>query len=189
MDSQIQAIYAQLTPDLEANDPIRFNTLGTRFSLLMNQRQNLAQHIGQQKQQLTQSMESARQQAMQERLTEALPKVKSAIKDFGPETAKQISDYAKNTGFSSEELEHISFSAPAVISLWKAQEYDRMQAAAKANKPKLQSLPPVAKPGARPAQNSEQSARMKETTQAWKKGGGKDASALASILRQRLGAK
>jgi hypothetical protein len=187
MDAQIKGIHEQLTPDLEANDPIRYSTLGTKLNTLLYQRQQFQQGLQGHQQQLMQAMQQQKQQAMQGRLQEALPKVKSAIKDFSPDVAKQLAEYAKNTGYSQEEIEAISFSAPGVISLWKAREYDRLQSA----KPKVQkqvaNLPPVAKPGARNAVGTEANVRLKETMQDWKKGGGKNADQLASILYQRRG--
>lgn len=189
MDSQIKSIREQLTPFLKANDPLAYNTLVADLTLIQQDRQQFAQGIEGEKQKLMYGMDQARKMAMHDRLQEALPKVQSAIKGFGPQTAKQISEFAKSQGFSSEELEHISFSAPAVISLWKAAEYDRIQAAKQKAQPKMGHLPPVAKPGARGALESEQSSRQKETMQEWKKGGGKNAEQLASILRSRIKGK
>lgn len=189
MDQQIQSIRQQLSPQLRQHDPLAYNTLVADLSMLQQDRQQFAQGIEGERQKLVQNMEQARKAAMHERLQDALPKVQSAIKNFGPQTAKQISEFAKSQGFSQEELEHISFSAPAVISLWKANEYDRIQAAKQKAQPKMGNLPPVAKPGARGALETEQSARQKETLQDWKKGGGKNADQLASILRQRMKGK
>lgn len=187
MDQQIQSIRQQLTPQLRQVDPLAYNTLATDLGLLQQDRNQFAQGIEGEKQKLTQAMEQARKASLHERLQDALPKVQSAIKGFSPQTAKQIAEFAKSQGFSQEELEHISFSAPAVISLWKAAEYDRIQAAKLKAQPKgMGNLPPVAKPGARGALESEQSSRQKETLQAWRKGGGKNADQLASILKNRL---
>lgn len=186
MDQQIQAIQQALTPQLEEGDPLRFNSLGTKLTMLLNQRQNFAQGLQGYQQQLVQQMTQARQKALNEKLQDALPKVQQAIKGFSPETGKQVAEYAKSSGLSQEEIEFASFSAPLVISLWKAREFDRLQAA----KPKVQqavaNLPPVAKPGARSAQSTEQGTRLKEATQEWRKSGGKDADALARVLRQRF---
>ena len=189
MDAQIKGIHEQLTPDLEQTDPIRYSTLGTKLNTLLYQRQQFAQGLQGHQQQLMQAMQQQKQRAAHERLQDALPKVKSAIKDFSPEVGKALAEYAKNTGYSQEEIETISFSAPGVISLWKAREYDRMQSAKPRVQKQVANLPPVAKPGARNAVGTEQSVRMKETMQDWKKGGGKNADQLASILRQRTRGK
>lgn len=186
VDAQIQQLRQYLTPELRVTNPQEFSAWGTQLSILVSDRGNLVQGIEARKAQFLQQAEQAKQIALRERLNEAAPKVQSAIKGFTPEKARQIAEYATKNGFSSEEMEYVSFSAPAVIALWKAQEYDRIQAA-KSVKPQLGNLPPVAKPGARPLQQTEQSMRDKETMQTWKKGGGKDADALATILRQRLG--
>ena len=189
LDAQIQALHSKLTPELENNDPMQFSALGTRLSLLMQQRGQFIQGIEGYRNQLVQQMDKQRKLALQERLQEALPKVQSAIKGFDGNHAKQVAEYAKTQGFSSEELEHISFSAPAVISLWKAKEYDRLQAAKASTKPKLANLPPTAKPGGRNSMQSEESVRAKELKQEWRKGGGKDADMLAAILRNKFRSK
>lgn len=189
MDASIKSIHEQLTPDLEANDPIRYSTLGTKLNTLLYQRQQFAQGLQGHQQTLMQQMTLQRQKVMQERLQEALPKVQSAIKDFSPELGKQLAEYAKTTGYSPEEIEAISFSAPGVIALWKAREFDRLQSAKPKVTKQVANLPPVAKPGARNAASSEQGVRLKETVSDWKKGGGKDANQLASILKQRTRSK
>lgn len=186
MDQQIQFIQQSLTPQLEEQDPIRFNSMGTKLTLLLNQRYQFAQGLEGHKQKLVEQMTQTRQKAMTEKLADALPKVQQAIKGFSPEMGKQIAEYAKSNGLSQEEIEQASFSAPLVISLWKAREFDRLQAAKPKVTQAVANLPPVAKPGARNAQATEQSARLKEATQQWQKGGGKDADALAKVLRHRL---
>ncbi len=184
MDAQLRQIHEQLSPDLEVNDPLRYSTLGTKLNTLLMQRQQFAQGLQQHHMQLMQNMQQGQSKMLQERAQAELPKVKAVIKDFSPETGKELLEYAKNTGYSQEEIESISFSAPGVISLWKAREYDRMQKAKPVRKV-VQNLPPVAKPGARGAVQSEQSARVKETEAAWRKGGGKDPHLLASLLHAR----
>jgi hypothetical protein len=189
LDQQLNSIQSQLTTQLRVDDPLRYNTLGTDYTLLMNQRGQLVQNIEAHKGRLTQTQQQLGQHDFQERVKDALPKVQAAIKGWGAETAKQVAEYARNTGFGNEELAHIASSAPAVISLWKADQYDRLQAAKLKAQPKVGNLPPVAKPGSRSGAQSEQSVRGKQLRDDWQKGGAKSADALAAVLKHRLRGK
>lgn len=186
LDQQLMQIQGQLSPQLRDTDPLRYSSLGTDYNLLMNQRGQLIQNIEAHKGQLTAAQQQRQQQDFHERVREALPRVQAAVKGWNAETSKQVSEYAKNTGFSNEELAHIASSAPAVISLWKADQYDRLQAAKQKAQPKTANLPPVAKPGSRSAAQSEQSVRGKQLRDEWQKGGAKNADALAAVLKHRL---
>lgn len=189
LDQQLMSIRSQLTPQLEADDPFKYNTLGTKFNLLSGERQNLVQGIEYHKGQLLTAQQQRAAQDFQERAKNALPKVQSAIKNWGPEAQKNVAEYARKAGFSQEELAHIASSDAAVISLWKADQFDRLQAAKQSAQPKTPNLPPVAKPGSRNSAQSEQTTRAKQLHQDWQKGGGKSTDGLAAILRNRLKGK
>lgn len=99
---------------------------------------------------LTQGLNSKWQgfQGEQRRLAEearakALDHVSKAIKGWGPDAAKSIRDYAVTEGYTQTELEGLS-DPRLVKTLWKAQQFDKLQS--QALQGKVKTVPTV-KPG------------------------------------------
>lgn len=81
-------------------------------------------------------------------LTEAKQKateyVSKAIKGWGPELQKALTDYGVAEGYTSEELNSLSMDARIVKTLWKAHQYDKAQQQLANGKLKVT---PTVKPG------------------------------------------
>jgi len=75
-------------------------------------------------------------------LREAAPELYT---EKGPAIRRQIAEFAMKTGYSKQELD--AASAKDVLTLWKAQQFDALQAAKKAVKPVAQAAPKTVKPG------------------------------------------
>lgn len=68
-----------------------------------------------------------KQQLISDAKSKALDHVSKNIKGWSPESAKAIREFAINEGFSAHEVD--SIGDPRVIkTLWKAQQFDRLQA-------------------------------------------------------------
>ena len=73
----------------------------------------------------------------------ALEHVSKSVKGWGPDAAKAIRDYALSEGFSASEVD--SIGDPRVVkTLWKAQQYDKLQS--QSLQGKVKAVPTV-KPG------------------------------------------
>lgn len=71
------------------------------------------------------------------------------IQKWGPETQNALIDYARSTGFSDVELSQPSTYSPHFVqTLWKARQWDQLQAAKPLATKKATGVPPVLKPGA-----------------------------------------
>lgn len=88
------------------------------------------------------------QQQQQQLLSEARQKANEfaakSIKEWGPETQKALTDYGVNEGYTNDELAALSTDARIVKTLWKAQQFDKLQAQKLDGK--VRSVPTV-KPG------------------------------------------
>lgn len=70
-----------------------------------------------------------------------------AIPKWGPETQKEIFSYGQTEGYTDVELG--SIRDPRIIkSLWKAQQWDKLQAGKTVAAKRATGVPPVVKPGA-----------------------------------------
>ena len=70
--------------------------------------------------------------------------VSKSIKGWGPEIQRALTDYGNAEGYTNEELKQLSHDARIVKTLWKAQQFDKLQA--QKLEGKVRSLPTV-KPG------------------------------------------
>lgn len=92
-----------------------------------------------------QEFDSKQQAAQRELLAKTAEAVRKAIPGWSEELAKEITRHAVSDGYTQQELS--SVTDPRYIkTLWKAREYDRLQARAKA--PAQGKAPAVVKPGA-----------------------------------------
>lgn len=70
--------------------------------------------------------------------------VSKAIKGWGPELQKTLTEYGVGEGYTNEELSSLSMDARIVKTLWKAQQYDKAQQQLAQGKLKVT---PTVKPG------------------------------------------
>lgn len=70
--------------------------------------------------------------------------VSKSVKGWGPEMQKALTEYGNAEGYTNEELKQLSHDARIVKTLWKAQQFDKLQA--QKIEGKVKTLPTV-KPG------------------------------------------
>jgi len=135
---------------LEAQDPFRAQQAFREFTLLRDQRANLAQQLAAKEHQ--RSQETQRERA--KRLEEANSVLAREIKGWGPDLAAKLSEFGEKQGFSKAELAHVD--DPRVIKILHAafvgsQLLNKQLSAAKAApQPAATPVPTVGK-GSAPA--------------------------------------
>jgi hypothetical protein len=108
------------------------------------------------------------QENVQQSLRQANEYLTKSIPKWGPETQKEIMSYGLNEGYSDVELG--SIRDPRIIkSLWKAHQWDKLQAGKTIAAKRASGVPPVLKPGAAkpaPSAQSQTASAIKELHQA-----------------------
>ena len=99
---------------------------------------------------LTQSLAQLQQQGEQT-LRKDIPK-------WGPETARELSEYGISQGYQQHELQQL-YDPRHVKTLWKAQQWDKLQASKPSTQNRANAAAPVLKPG---ASNPEINKRMEK---------------------------
>lgn len=137
VEAQLQQFQnPELWQRLEA-DPLGKIEAKQAYQDLQNQRQNLYGRLNQAQQEVT----VFQAQQNQERLKQAMPAVKRAIPDFGPEKVKALREFAKDVGFTDQQLNHTYDAAPLIL-LNMAMEYAKLQTTKAAVTQKVEKLPP-----------------------------------------------
>lgn len=109
-----------------------------------------------------------------ERLVAAIPEYADEVK--GELVKREIRDYAKKLGFSDQELSQV-YDHRAVISLWKAAQYDKLMNSKPSAVKKVADAPKTLRPGTGTSQQSDdQSKKLRQ--QLRKSGKPRDAAAL-----------
>lgn len=109
-----------------------------------------------------------------ERLTAAIPEYADEVK--GQVLKREIRDYAKSIGFTDQELAQV-YDHRAVISLWKAAQYDKLMKGKPTAVKKVAEAPKTLKPGSGTSQQvDDQSKKLRQ--QLKKSGKARDAAAL-----------
>lgn len=193
IDGQIQNLQRQLTAELRATDPVAFAALGTDLQLLANHRMGLVQHLDQAVRQHQAQLAEVTAKANHQRVQRALPELNKAVPGgFTQEAAKRAHEYLVNSGLSAElnevmpgALDTLNYLPKAVLTMWKAAEYDRLQANIKTSQKKVENLPPVARPSAK-VQSSEQKAKTEKLRDKFRETGGKDSQLSRALIHERL---
>lgn len=140
-DNQI----APPNPELRVTDPETYDRDLADYMYAQHQREVATkerQKVEAEKKALQEAHYQQFHQTRQEELREKAPEL------FGPkgrEIGQQIQDYAQKLGYSVEQLRHSS--ANDLITLWKAQRFDAIEAAKKTVKSVPPPAPKVSKPG------------------------------------------
>lgn len=109
-----------------------------------------------------------------ERLTAAIPEYADEVK--GELVKREIRDYAKSIGFSDQELSQV-YDHRAVVSLWKAAQYDKLMKSKPGAVKKVAEAPKTLRPGTGTNQGADdQSKKLRQ--QLKKSGKARDAAAL-----------
>lgn len=109
-----------------------------------------------------------------ERLTAAIPEYADEVK--GELVKREIRDYAKSIGFTDQELSQV-YDHRAVVSLWKAAQYDKLVKSKPSAAKKVADAPKTLRPGTGTSQQTDDQSK-KLRLQLKKSGKARDAAAL-----------
>jgi len=117
----------------------------------MSQREKQLAQVRAERQHIAQQQEYDRQNQLRatvaqeaEKLVSALPAYADPVK--GEAIRKEIRSYGKQAGFSDDELANV-FDSRAVLTLYKAMQYDKLKASQPAIAKKVNEAPKAMKPG------------------------------------------
>jgi len=162
---------------LKDTDPIGYAVKVAELS----QREKQLTAVQAERSRLAQQQQAEHQQRLQEVLAQEAEKVAQAIPEWntekGEDVRKDIRTYAKGLGFSDQELSQV-YDSRAVLTLWKAAQYDKLIA----NKPevtkKVSEAPKMMKPGTAKVVNPESDALKAERNRLRKSGKARDAATI-----------
>jgi hypothetical protein len=113
------------------------------LDMLKERRTELQKQVEGKRKEFDEKVQGIHRESLQkanEVLTRAIPK-------WGPEVQKELMSYGQTEGYTDVELG--SIRDPRIIkSLWKAQQWDRLQAGKTVAAKRASGVPPVVKPGA-----------------------------------------
>lgn len=140
----------QQTEDLDylkETDPIGY---AVKVAELSQKEKQLAQ-VRAQREMISQQQEYDRQQQMKQMIAAESEKLVAVLPEFadpskGEVIRKDIRTYGKQMGFSDEELANV-FDSRAVLTLYKAMQYDKLQSAKPGITKKVAEAPKPIKPG------------------------------------------
>ena len=128
---------------------------------------------------LAEQQQSERQQKLQQVLAEEAQKLAQAIPEWqtekGEDIRKDIRTYAKGLGFSDQELSQV-YDSRAVLTLWKASQYDKLVAGKPEVTKKVAEAPRMMKPGTAKVSNPDSDALKAQTNKLRKTGRVRDAA-------------
>jgi hypothetical protein len=162
---------------LKDTDPIGYAVKVAELS----QREKQLTAVQAERSRLAQQQQAEYQQKLQEVLIQEAGKVSQAIPEWntekGEDVRKDIRTYAKGLGFSDQELSQV-YDSRAVLTLWKAAQYDKLIS----NKPevtkKVSEAPKMMKPGTAKVSNPESDALKAERNRLRKSGKARDAATI-----------
>jgi DNA repair exonuclease SbcCD ATPase subunit len=162
---------------LKETDPIGYAVKVAELS----QREKQLTAVQAERSRLAQQQQAEHQQKLQEVLAQEAEKVSQAIPEWntekGEDVRKDIRAYAKGLGFSDQELSQV-YDSRAVLTLWKAAQYDKLIS----NKPevtkKVSEAPKMMKPGTAKVSNPESDALKAERNRLRKSGKARDAATI-----------
>lgn len=161
---------------LKETDPIGY---AVKMAEKMQQKEQLAA-IEAERQRLALQQQTEGQQRLQAHLAQEAQKLTQFIPDLAvPEKAdivrSEIRTYAKNLGFTDQELSQV-YDSRAVLALWKAAQYDKLTSAKPETSKKVVTPPPTLKAGAAAPKTDD--GYKSDRTRLRKTGKSRDAAAL-----------
>lgn len=148
---------------LKETDPIGY---AVKVAEMSQKEKQLAQ-VRAERERISQQQEYDRQQQMRQTIAAESEKLVAAIPEFadpnkGEAIRKDIRSFGKQLGFSDEELANV-FDSRAVLTLYKAMQYDKLQLSKPAVNKRVQEAPKAIKPGAAKPRdsNSEELKKLK----------------------------
>ena len=164
--------------ELKETDPIGY---AVKMAEQVEREKQLAA-VRQERAQLAQRQQYEQQERLKAHLSQEAQKLQSAIPEMADEVKgevvrKEIKDFARSIGFSEQELAQV-YDHRAVLTLYKAMQYDKLQKSKPATAKRVAEAPKTLRPG--PAQQSspDQDAVKKLKGQLRKSGKQRDAAKL-----------
>jgi hypothetical protein len=132
---------------LKETDPIGY---AVKVAEMSQKEKQLAQ-VRAERERISQQQEYDRQQQMRQMVAAESEKLVAAIPEFadpskGESIRKDIRTYGKQMGFSDEELANV-FDSRAVLTLFKAMQYDKLQSSKPSVNKRVQEAPKAIRPG------------------------------------------
>lgn len=184
VEAQIQAMNRLDWEALRQSDPLEYTTKRGDYSLLVQQRQMLAQNI----ERGLQHLGAQQQHLLAKAVNDATPVIKRSVPDWGTnEAGQRFMKYGQGIGMTPQEMMGVAATPWAVVALEKARKYDELQAGtAQLPKKIANASSPVAKPGAKPTALAAGEASYRKNQEAFRKSGGKDKDALKALIKAKL---
>lgn len=161
---------------LKETDPIGY---AVKIAEMSQKEKQLAQ-VRAQRDYLSQQQEYDRQQQMKQMVSAESEKLVAVLPEFadpskGEVIRKDIRTYGKQVGFSDDELANV-FDSRAVLTLYKAMQYDKLQSAKPGITKKVSEAPKAIKPGVSKPRDSNSEEIRKLKSRAKSSGSIKDAA-------------
>jgi hypothetical protein len=161
---------------LKETDPIGY---AVKVAEMSQKEKQLAQ-VRAERERISHQQEYDRQQQMRQMVAAESEKLVAAIPEFadpskGEVIRKDIRTYGKQMGFSDDELANV-FDSRAVMTLYKAMQYDKLQSAKPGITKKVSEAPKAIKPGVSKPRDSNSEEIRKLKSRAKSTGSVKDAA-------------
>ena len=161
---------------LKETDPIGY---AVKVAEMSQKEKQLAQ-VRAERERISQQQEYDRQQQMRQMVASESEKLVAAIPEFadpskGENIRKDIRTYGKQLGFSDDELANV-FDSRAVLTLYKAMQYDKLQSAKPGITKKVSEAPKAIKPGVSKPRDSSSEEIRKLKSRAKSSGSVRDAA-------------
>jgi len=163
---------------LKETDPIGY---AVKVAEMSQKEKQLAQ-VRAQRENLFQQQEYDRQQQMKQMVSAESEKLVAVLPEFadpskGEVIRKDIRTYGKQVGFSDDELANV-FDSRAVLTLYKAMQYDKLQSAKPGITKKVSEAPKAIKPGVSKPRDSNTEETRKLKARAKSSGSIRDAASV-----------
>jgi len=168
---------------LKENDPIAYSV---KVAEQVERERHLAA-IRTERQQLTMRQVAEQQNRLRGHLSQESERLKTAIPDLADEVKgevvrKEIRDFARSIGFNENELSQV-YDHRAVLTLYKAMQYDKLQKGRPQVTKKVSEAPKMMRSGATGRQETASDEQFKKMRQSLKKSGNaKDAARIFEQL-------
>ena len=163
---------------LKESDPIGY---AVKVAELQQRREQLAA-VQAEQQRIALQQQTEQQQRLAQLVAEEQQKLVQAIPEFadpqkGETVRGEIRNYAKQLGFTDQELAQV-YDSRAVLTLWKASQYDKLVSQKPGVQKKVVEAPKVLKPGTSRPVNTEETAIRDQRKILKKTGKARDAAAI-----------
>jgi len=179
----IEQVLKQQEPQEDLNALKESDPIGYAVKVAeQQQRQQQLYAIQAEKQRLALQQQTEHQQKLQQLVAEEQQKLAQAIPEFadpqkGNVVRTEIRDYAKQVGFTDDDLAQV-YDSRAVLTLWKASQYDKLVKGKPEVTKKVTEAPKMLRPGAANSAPPEQKQYQTQRKVLRQSGKAKDAAAI-----------